>query len=54
MGDMNPVSDEIAQVSDIASSECDPVELGAASKETQGGFIGNFFDGAFGLQRTSS
>ena len=48
MDAMNTVNDEVEQVSDIARSACDPVELGAASEETQGAWVGvesDFFGG---------
>jgi hypothetical protein len=44
MDDMNQVDDEREQVSDITPTECDPVELGAVSEETQGGWVGIALD----------
>jgi hypothetical protein len=47
--DMNSVNDEVEQVSEIAPSACDPVELGAASEETRGGWVGLDLDGVGGF-----
>ena len=49
MDDLNRVHEEIEQVSGVATTECDPVDFGLASQETQGSFLGQFFDFAFGL-----